>query len=217
MHQDVADDAWLQKIKSDIKQDIKAHKEYTVIDDTLLFKGRYVLAKKSEFIGELLREYHDFMTGGHAGELKTYLWLTGDWFWEGMRKDVGLYVQQCKICQQQKASQQSPAGLLQPLPLPDLVLEEVSLDFIDALPMSKGFNSFLVVVDRLSKYGHFIGLRHPYSAVTVAGVFVQDIVRLHGFPTAIVSDRDRIFLSNLWSELFRLQGTVLKKSTAYHP
>ncbi|WOH12351.1 hypothetical protein DCAR_0831853 [Daucus carota subsp. sativus] len=182
-----------------------------------MFKGRVVIPKKSAFIPGLLHEYHDSMMGGHAGKLKTYLRLAGDWFWESMRKDVGLYVQKCKTCQQQKALQQSPAGLLQPLPLPDLVWEEVSLDFIDGLPSPKGYNSILVVVDRLSNYAHFLGLRHPYSAVTVAGVFVKEIVRLHGFPSAIVSDRDRIFLSNFWSELFRLQGTVLKKSTAYHP
>lgn len=165
----------------------------------------------------LLKEFHDSVIGGHAGEIKTYLRLAADWFWEGMRRDVGLYVQQCNVCQQMKNSQRSPAGLLQPLPLPDLIWEEISLDFIDGLPLSKGYNSILVVVDRLSKYAHFLGLRHPYTATTVAGVFIKEIVRLHGFPTAIVSDRDRIFMSNFWSELFRIHGTTLKKSSAYHP
>lgn len=134
-----------------------------------------------------------------------------------MRKAVSQYVQRCITCKQQKNSQQSPAGLLQPLPVPTMVWEEISMDFIDGLPLSKGVNSILVVVDRMSKYAHFLGIKHPYTATTVAGVFMREIVRLHGFPASIISDRDKIFLSHFWTELFRLHGTDLRRSIAYHP
>lgn len=91
------------------------------------------------------------------------------------------------------------------------------MDFITGLPKSKGYEAVMVVVDRLSKYAHFIPLKHPYSAKTLADVFVKEVIRLHGVPISIVSDRDPIFVSNFWQEIFKLQGTHLKMSTAYHP
>ncbi|XP_047252063.1 uncharacterized protein LOC107842928 isoform X1 [Capsicum annuum] len=101
------------------------------------------------------------------------------------------------------------------------------MDFIDSLPKSHGYEVILVVVDRLSKYGHFLPLKHPYIAQSVAQVFLDDIVKLHGFPDdivklhgfpdAITSDRDVVFLSFFWQELLSLRGVLLHISTAYHP
>ena len=75
----------------------------------------------------------------------------------------------------------------------------------------------MVVIDRLTKVGHFIALAHPFSAKQVAQIFLDNIFRLHGLPESIVSDRDRIFTSTFWSELFKLVGTELHYSSAYHP
>ena len=91
------------------------------------------------------------------------------------------------------------------------------MDFITGLPKFKGYEAIFVIVDRLSKYAHFLPLKHPYTAKTLAEVFVKEIVRLHGVPISIVSDRDPIFMSQFWKEFFRLQGTTPNMGTTYHP
>lgn len=91
------------------------------------------------------------------------------------------------------------------------------MDFIEGLPCSQGMDIVLIMVDHLTKYAYFVALRHPFTASTIVATFVKEIVRLHRFPSSIVSDRDKIFLSTFLKELFRLQGTQLNRSTAYHP
>lgn len=108
-------------------------------------------------------------------------------------------------------------GLLQPLPVPSHAWQTVSLDFVEGLPKSKGYNCILVVVDKFSKYAHFLPLAHPFTALQVAKLFMDNIFKLHGMPLALISDRDKIFTSQLWQELFRLSDTELQMSTSYHP
>jgi hypothetical protein len=90
------------------------------------------------------------------------------------------------------------------------------MDFIDALPKCEGYSVILVVVDRFTKYAHFLSLKHPYTASLVAQAFFSTVVKLHGLPKAIVSDRDKVFTSSFWKELFKIMDTKLCLSLAYH-
>jgi hypothetical protein len=93
----------------------------------------------------------------------------------------------------------------------------VSLDFIEGLPRSGHADCVLVVVDTFNKHAHFISLLHPFMTLKVAHAFISRVYKLHGLPKALVSDRDKIFTSALWQELFHLLGTQLQMSTTYHP
>ena len=93
----------------------------------------------------------------------------------------------------------------------------MSMDFMEGLTKSHRREVIMVVVDRLSKYAHLLALSHPYTVSTVAQLFLDNIFKFHGSPSSIVNDRDPIFVSTFLSELFKLQGVELLKSTAYHP
>ena len=134
--------------------------------------------------------------GGHAGELKTYLRVAAEWYWEGKRRQITNYIRECQICQKAKASHQSPAELLQNLPIPSQVWEHVTMDFIEDLPKSEGYATIFVVVDRLTKYVHFILLTHPFTTLKVANKFIREVVvKLHGFQSSIIFDRYKVFTS----------------------
>lgn len=89
--------------------------------------------------------------------------------------------------------------------------------FITGLCMVNGFSVIMVVVDRLTKYAHFLPLKAYYSNKSVAEVFMSNIVKLHGMPKSIAWDRDKVFTSSFWQSLFKLQGTSLAMSSAYRP
>ncbi|GKB01738.1 ty3-gypsy retrotransposon protein [Tanacetum coccineum] len=108
-------------------------------------------------------------------------------------------------------------GTAAPLATPTTVWKDLSMDFITGMPVSKGLTVVLVVEERFSKYAHFAPLPTSFNAHKVAEVFVDTVIKLHGIPKTIVSDRDPIFVSNFWTKLFKLSGTQLNHSTAYHP
>ena len=191
--------------------------DYSLHDGLLFFKHRYYISPNSSLKALLLHEFHATPFASHGGVKRTLVRLATLFYWPRMRADVEQYVSACLVCQQTKYSTQAPAGLLQPLPVPSLVWDEVTMDFITNLPPSRNFTIIMVVVDRLTKSAHFEALPTQFTAAKSAEVFVTIVVKIHGFPSSIISDRDLVFMSKFWQTLFQLSGTSLRHSTAYHP
>lgn len=206
-----ASDPFFARILSDVEQNLTT--DYT-LQDGFLFKGLRMCVPTCSLRLQIIRELH---CEGHVGRDRTLHLVTTSYFWPSLRKDVERFVERCRICQQSKGKA-SNAGLYLPLPIPTQPWTDVSMDFVLGLPRTqRGNDSIFVVVDRFSKMAHFIPCKKTTDAVTVAVLFFREIYRLHGLPSSIVSDRDTRFLSHFWRSLWKLLGTSLDMSTAYHP
>ena len=135
-----------------------------------------------------------------------------------MKKEIAEYVSRCGICQQVKIEHQRPAGELQPLPIPEWKWENIAMDFVTGLPKGKkGNDAIWVVVDRLTKSVLFLPIKMTDPIDKLAKLYVNEVIRLHGVPISMVSDRDPRFTSRLWPSLQRALGTEVNLSTAFHP
>src|SRR5438034_7431599 len=165
-----------------------------------------------------MAEAHTSAYSIHPGSTKMFLDLKTNYWWDGMKADIAAFVARCDICQRVKAEHQKPAGLLQPVPIPMWKWDEIGMDFIVGLPRTqRGNDSIWVIVDRLTKVAHFIPVKSTYRGDKYAELYIQHILRLHGVPKRIVSDRGPQFTSYFWRSLHNALGTTLDFSTAYHP
>ena len=159
---------WLDEIRmeyaknqevSSIINNLSQHPKFEWKNDILWYKGRIYLSPNSRFKSKVLQEAHDCPVVGHVGFLKTYYNARQTFFWKGMNTNIQKYVAKCDIFQRNKNENISTPGLLHPLHIPNQKWEEISMDFIDGLPISEGKDKILVVVDRLTKYAHFMGVK----------------------------------------------------------
>ena len=143
--------------------------------------------------------------------------LTRDFLWPGVTNDVETYVRSCDSCAQNKSSTQAPAGFLHPLPVPANRFLEIALDFVGPLPESNGYNCILVTTDCLMNYVLIEPTTTTATAPDIASLFYRTWYRRFGLPSAITSDRDKLFVSRFWQELFKKLNVHLRMSTAFHP
>ena len=190
--------------------------DYILKEGLLFFKN--CLCIPSKLRNQILKEAHESPLAAHPGYQKMFASLKEKFFWPRMKKDALEYCKQCLICQKVKAERVKIPGKLQPLDIPQMKWECISMDFITALPKVTGnFDSIFVVTDKLTKIIHLISTRTTASASDIAQLFVKEIVRLHGIPARIISDRDAKFTSKFWTAMFQSIGTRLNLSLAYHP
>ncbi|XP_074302274.1 uncharacterized protein LOC141633751 [Silene latifolia] len=184
--------------------------------DGFLFKGNRLCVTKHPIRELLVREAHGGGLAGHFRVAKTVEILQEHFLWPRLQKDVHNVVGKCVTCQVSKSK--FKPGEYTPLPIPVRPWDDVSMDFIVALPRTqRGKDAIMVVVDRFSKMAHFVACHKTDDASNVADLYYREIVRLHGIPKTIVSDRDSKFLSYFWNTLWRKVGTKLLFSTSHHP
>jgi hypothetical protein len=201
---------------------VKKVQEGLLHNPKFVLRNGILLYKKGVYVGESLRNQvlsfvHASPIVGHAGFDKTMQRACKDFVWLGMKSDVKKFIKECDVCQRVKVENLSLPGLLQPLPIPDRPWSSIFMDFIEGLPLPYSYSVAYVMVDRLTKFGHFIPLKHPSTVEKLAQLFMSELFKLHGMPLNIVSNMDSTFTSRFWTEVFKLQGIFLAFSTTYHP
>jgi hypothetical protein len=213
---------WIQRLQEGYEDDDHAkqllvelaltpgsHQNFELQNGVLKYKGRVWVGNNKIAQNHILVALHNSGLGGHSGVSATYARVKQLFAWPSLKQSVHDFVRQCQICQQAKTERIKTPGLLQPLPIPDQAWEIISLDFIEGLPPSDNYNALLVVIDKFTKYGHFIPIKHPFTALQIAQVFMNNVYKLHGLPKTIISDRDRVFTSAIWQQLFKMSDTKL--------
>ncbi|CAJ2662068.1 unnamed protein product [Trifolium pratense] len=187
-------------------------------DGVLWLNSRLCVPNVGELRRKILEEAHHSSYTIHPGSNKMYQDLREFYWWEGMKKDVADFVSKCLVCQQVKAEHQKPAGLLQPVEIPEWKWEDIAMDFVTGLPRTqKGYDSVWVIIDRLTKSAHFLPVKTTYTASQYAKLYLEEIVSLHGVPVSIISDRGAQFTAQFWKSFQSALGTCLNLSTAFHP
>lgn len=197
-----------------------SHPKFMVSNGLILVRDRnrlYVPAD-GKLRAKILYECHDAPLSGHLGIAKTVHSVTQLFFWPGMQRDIIRYIRSCEACQRNKPSHQSPSGWLQSLSIPERPWTDMSMDFIVELPESRnGFDAIVVYVCRLTKQFHAIPCHTTDTASDAARITVREVIRHHGLPRSIVSDRDSRFIGHFWKCLWDILRTKLNMSTSFHP
>ncbi len=202
-----------------IEKKYNRYNEYRLNNEGLILKHDRILIPDNEPIRtQIIMSCHDDKTSAHSGVTKTTELVTRTFIWKHLHRHIKEYVNTCVSCQQMKSSNQQPLGLLQPIPTPEQRFHTWTLDFITALPRTKrGHTAITVAMDKTTKTVHYVPTLTESGAPEQAILFFDNVVKLHGLPANIISDRDPRFTSLFWKTLWKKLGTNLSMSTSFHP
>jgi transposase InsO family protein len=186
-------------------------------DDLILYQGKVYVPKDPDLRHDIVHAHHDSPAAGHPGRWKTLELVSRNYWWPGLPRYIGSYVSGCDTCQRVKSFPASKVGKLMPNKVPSRRWQVISVDVIGELPLSRGYDAILVVVDRLSKRIHAIPTTTQMDSSGMARLFLEHVWRHHGLPDEIISDRGPTFVSKFSHELSELLGIKTTPSTAYHP
>ena len=214
-------DAFANEIRDSLQNPSKATKRKDLdtftIQEGLLFRDHLLYVPEGPCRTRVLRECHDDPLAGHFGVAKTLELITRGYWWPQPWKLVKEYIKSCEVCARSKAIHHRPYGLLQPLPCPRRPWASISMDLITDLPLVNSYDSVLVVVDRFTKMAHFTPCSKTISGEGMVHLLLNNVVRLHGLPDDVISDRGPQFVSHFWQRLLQTLGISVKLSSAYHP
>jgi len=216
------DDAEIQNIKRNLDEGRKEMKGIALRlcqwkDGLLWYQGKIWIPNDEGIQTALIAKHHKPPPAGYGGTAKTTKLIGRRYYWPKIREDIKRFIKNYDTCQRTKVVRHAPYGLLQPNEAPDRPWKSIAIDFITDLPKSEGYDTILVVIDRLTKRDHFIPYSKDLDAQQFTHLFMKEIVRLHGIPHDIITDRGTLFTSDLWKETTGKLGIQRRLSTAFHP
>jgi transposase InsO family protein len=180
--------------------------------------GRVCVPEFKDLRQRIIREAHDLPISGHFGHVKTLELMRRDFWWPRMAAEVEHWCKSCLSCQRNKSDGRTPAGLMQPLGVPEYRWQSVTMDFITQLPKTaNGYDAIYAVVDRMSKMVHLVACHSTVTAEQTARMFINSVFKLHGLPGHVVSDRGPQFVSHFWNELMGRLSVEVRLSSGGHP
>jgi hypothetical protein len=194
---------------------------FTIREKVIYFHEKIYIP--STLAKQFTQEQHELPAHGHQGITKTFARIKANSYFPRMRKIVEEVIGNCDTCIRNKTSRHAPYGQLKTPDTPTQPWKSIAWDFVVKLPPSKDpitgvvYDSILVIVDRLTKFGYMIPYKESSTAEDLAYIFLRIVASVHGVPTEIISDRDKLFTSKFWQTLTALLGIKRKLSTAFHP
>ena len=191
--------------------------EWRIEEDLVIKERKIYVPKDMELRAEVIQLHHDMPAAGHGGRWKTVELVMRNYWWLGVMRDVGRYVEGCDGCQRIKNRTEKPAGKLKLSKVPEKLWTYLMVDFITKLPVVAGKDAILVVCDRLSKMAHFVATTEAISAKGLMRLFRDNIWKLHGLLESIVSDRGPQFVAEFTRKLNKMLGIKTRLSTVFYP